>query len=260
VCLPETFTGLGLGIKDWIASAETVPGPTTEALAKIAAKYRSYVICPMLERHGDKTYSSVILLDRAGGIVGTYRKMYPPIGEMDAGITPGSEPVVLETEFGPVGFVIGFDLYFREVMEGLKSKGAKLVFFPSMYPGGLQLSIWAHELSFFMASAFIGNGSSIVDPLRRKLVVSNSYMPIISRVINLDYEVLHCDNNSRKWETIKRKYGSGVDLDITEPEDIFVLYSNLKDITAQGIIQEFELEARDGYFERTKAIRQNVLQ
>jgi predicted amidohydrolase len=259
VCLPETFPSLGLGFKDWFVSAETVPGPTTDAVAEIAKKNSMYVVCPIVERAGKKTYNSAILIDRAGEIVGAYHKIHPTIGELEAGITPGTDPVVLRTDFGPVGFAICFDLNFRDVGEGLKAKGAKLVLFPSMYPGGLQLSIWALDLSFYMASAFTGIGSAIVDPLGRVLVKSSHYMPIISKVINPCFEVMHCDYNNKKWDTIKMKYGTGVEIDIAEPEDVFALYINRDDLTVDDVIKEFELERREEYYNRATALGRKAL-
>jgi len=258
-CLPETFTGIGLETKEWFKSAETVPGPTTEALGEIAKRHAMYVVCPIVEMHGGKTFNSAILIDRTGKVVGSYHKMHPTIYEMEAGITPGTEPTVFEMDFGPVGFAICFDLNFRDVGEGLKGRGAKLVLFPSMYPGGLQLSIWAHDLGFFIASAFTGDGSSIVDPLGRVLVKSSSYMPIISRVVNLDFELLHIDYNNEKWDEMHEKYGPGIEIDVATPEAIFALYSNRKDVTVKDIIREFKLETRDEYFGRASAVRQRAL-
>lgn len=259
VCLPETFTGLGLETKEWFRSAETVPGPTTEALGDIAERHAMYVVSPIVEKRGGKTFNSAVLIDRTGKVVGSYHKMHPTIYEMEAGITPGTEPTVFETDFGPVGFVICFDLNFRDVGEDLKGRGAKLVFFPSMYPGGLQLSIWAHDLGFFMASAFTGDGSSIVDPLGRVLVKSSAYMPVISRVVNLDFELLHIDYNNEKWDELRNKYGPGIEIDVATPEAIFTLYSNRKDVTVKDIIREFKLETLDDYFARANAMRQKAL-
>ena len=68
-------------------------------------------------------------------------------------VTPGASAVVAQTDFGRVGFAICFDLNFRDVAEGNRTGGAELVLFPSMYAGGLQLSIWAHDFGFFIASA-----------------------------------------------------------------------------------------------------------
>jgi len=260
VCLPETFTGLGLETKEWFRSAEAVPGPTTEALGDIAERHAMYVVSPIVEVRGGRTFNSAVLIDRAGKVIGSYHKMHPTIYELEAGITPGTEPTVFETDFGPVGFAICFDLNYRDVGEGLKRKGAKLVFFPSMYPGGLQLSIWAHDLCFFMASAFTGDGSSIVDPLGRALVRSSAYMPIISRAVNLDFELLHIDYNNEKWDGMRNKYGPGIEVDVATPEAIFALYSNLKGVTVKDIIREFKLETLDEYLARANAVRQKALQ
>jgi len=260
VCLPETFTGIGLETKEWFRSAETVPGPTTEAISKIAEKHRMYVVCPIVEMCGNKTYNSAVLIDRTGGIVGSYHKIHPTISEIEAGIVPGKDPVVLKVDFGLVGFATCFDLNFRDVGEGLYAGGTKLMFFPSMYPGGLKLSIWAHDFSFYIASAYIGSGSVIIDPLGRELIRSSNFMPIISKIINLDFEVMHCDYHHEKWVKIKRKYGPGVEIDIAEPEDFFALYSNLSDIMVKDIIEEFKLERRDEFFSRSNAERQKALQ
>jgi len=259
VCLPETFTGIGLETMEWFKSAETVPGPTIDALTEIARKNAMYVVCPIVEKHQGRTFNSSVLIDRSGKVVGSYHKMHPTIYEMEAGITPGIEPTVFKTDIGPVGFAICFDLNFRDVGEGLKERGAKLVFFPSMYSGGLQLSIWAHDLGFFVASAFTGDGSAIVDPLGRVLVKSSAYMPIISRTINLDFELLHIDYNNQMWGAMKKKYGSGIEIDVATPEAAFALYSNRKDVTVKDIIREFKLETRDEYFHRANAIRQKAL-
>lgn len=260
VCLPETFPALGLGFKDWFESAETVPGPTTEAVAELAKKHEMYVICPIVERAGKRTYNSAVLINRAGEVVGAYHKIHPTISELEVGITPGTDPAVLMTDFGPVGFAICFDLNFRDVGEGLKAKGAKLVFFPSMYEGGLQLSAWALDLSFYMISSITGIGSVIVDPLGRVLAKSSHYMPILSEVINPHFEVMHCDYNNKKWDAVKGKYGKGVEIDVAEPEDVFALYTNLDDVPVDDIIKEFELERRAEYYSRSIALgRKNLL-
>src|SRR5439155_17665914 len=72
VCLPETFTGLGCGEADWIASAETVPGPTTDALGQVARRHAMWVICPLVQREGEKRYNAAVLLDRRGEVAGIY--------------------------------------------------------------------------------------------------------------------------------------------------------------------------------------------
>src|SRR2546429_164022 len=80
-----------------------------------------------------------------------------------------------QLDFGRVGCAICFDLNFRDVAEGLVATGAEILFFPSMYRGGLQLRIWAHDFGRFILSATPGEGSALVDPLGRVLVESSRY-------------------------------------------------------------------------------------
>lgn len=260
VCLPETFTGLGCGEGDWFASAEPVPGPTTDAVAAVARRHDMWVICPLVERRGDRTYNAGVLLDRRGEVAGIYHKNHPTIGEIRRGITPGARTPVFETDFGRIGCAICFDLNFRDVIEGLAGGGAELVFFPSMYRGGLQLSIWAHDFALHIVSATPGEGSAVVDPLGRVLVQSSAYQKILSRVLNLDRRLLHIDENHRKWPAIKAKYGPGVEIDVATPEAVFALISHLPDVTAEDLVREFELETRDDYFHRANRVRAESLQ
>ncbi|HIE52461.1 MAG TPA: carbon-nitrogen hydrolase family protein [Armatimonadetes bacterium] len=259
VCLPETFAALGLSNEEWFKTAEPVPGPTTEVLAAKAREYHMYVICPLVEQQGDKVYNSAVLIDREGQILGAYHKIHPTISEIEVGITPGTEPTVFTTDFGQIGCAICYDLNFRQVIEGLKAKGAEMVFFPSMYRGGLQLRIWAYDFGVFVASATPGEQSAIVNPLGRVLVESSNYERIISRRLNLDCRVLHLDYNHPKFEDLKRKYGPAVEIEVATPEASCLLISHHPEVTVEDILREFELEPRDAYLARANAVRTQAL-
>jgi len=260
IVLPEIFPSTGVGSDEWIETAQPVPGPITEAVGEKARKYNTYIICPMVERKGERIYNSAVLIDRQGRPVGSYHKIHPTIGEIEAGITPGTEPVVFQTDFGRIGCAICFDLNFRDVIEGLKAKGAEAIFFASMYRGGLQLSIWAFDFGVWMISATPGEMSAIVDPLGKVKALSWNYERIISKVINLDYAVLHIDYNYEKWREIKAKYGSGVELNVSAPEGVFCMYSHMPDLTVRQIMEEFGLESREEYFARANRIREKALE
>jgi predicted amidohydrolase len=259
VCLPETFTGLGRGGEAWLASAEPVPGPTTEALGEVARRHRMHVICPILERRGDRVFNAAVVLGRDGQVVGRYDKVHPTISEIEAGVTPGTAYPVFELDCGRIGCAICFDLNFRDVADGLIGNGAEMIFFPSMYRGGLQLRIWAHDYGVFLLSATPGEGSALVDPLGRILVESSAYQRIFSRVVNLDRAILHIDGNEKQWDAIKTKYGAGVEIDVASPEASFALISHLPDLSVYDVIREFGLELRTDYFARANRVRADAL-
>ena len=218
VCMTEVITWYGLGQSCLPVAAEPLDGPTIRTFAEVARRHRCYVIVPIFTVEDGKTYNSQVLLDRKGNVASVYHKIHPTISELEMGVTPGMGTVVADTDFGRVGFAICYDLNFRDVAEGNRAQDAEIVFFSSMYAGGLQLSIWAHDFSFFIASATPGSESRIVDPLGRSLIESDAvYQPINVRTINLDYEVLHLDYNHTKLGAIKEQYGAGVEMDVTRP-------------------------------------------
>ena len=66
-CLPEELAG---------TKAAPVPGPTTQAVGRLAKQYGMYVVCPIREQAGKEQYNTAVLIDRQGEIAGRYRKIF----------------------------------------------------------------------------------------------------------------------------------------------------------------------------------------
>ena len=260
VCLTETITWYGLEVASLPLAAEPVDGPTVQAFAALARRGSTYVVVPIYTRDGNLIHNSAILLDRRGQIAAVYHKLYPTVPEIERGVTPGADPIVVQTDFGRVGFAICFDLNFREVAEGNRAAGAELLLFPSMYEGGLQLSIWAHDFGFFIASATPRNGGRFIDPVGRLMAHGDvQYDPILTRRLNLDYRVIQLGPNFHRMEQVKRRYGPGVELDVSRPEAVVCLYSHLDGVSADDIVNACELEKRVDYFPRARRVREAAL-
>src|SRR5439155_14494889 len=59
--------------------AETIPGPSTDAFAKIARKHRAVIIASLFERRTQGLYhNTAAVIDADGSILGLYRKMHIP--------------------------------------------------------------------------------------------------------------------------------------------------------------------------------------
>jgi predicted amidohydrolase len=259
ICLPECSPMLGMSIPDMIKVAEKIPGPIFNSISAFAKKHKVYIVCPMIESRETQIFNSAVLIDRYGEHVGSYYKIHPIIREIQSGITPGIEPKIYETDFGVLGLAICYDLNFQDVIDQ-NNKKIDIIFFPSMYPGGLQLKIWAFNYGSYITSANTeGQNSMIVDPLGNILVSSSMYNPIICTTLNFDYEVFHMDYNIEKLDLIKEKYGPMVEIDMSRQESVFILKSNMKDVTVEDLIQEFDLETRKEYFLRSNDIRYKAL-
>jgi len=70
-----------------------------------------------------------VLIDREGKLIGRYRKVFLPRGEM-VQLTPGHEFPVFTTDFGTVGMMICYDVYYTEPARQLAQRGAEIILLP----------------------------------------------------------------------------------------------------------------------------------
>jgi predicted amidohydrolase len=259
VAFPEIYIHYGVPKTDWSQAAEEVPGRTCEHMAAVAKAQGIYLIWPLIERDGDRLYNTSVLFDRQGQIAGRYHKMFPTIGEIDAGITPGTEPRVFDTDFGRIGLAICFDLNFAEIIKGLAKAGAEIIFFSSMYRGGLQLQAWAQALGIYFVSAINAELGMIIDQSGQVLAES-TYEAVITQRINLDRRILHMDYNWQKMDDMLAKYGSSIRFDYFTREARYAIASECDDLTVDDLIEEFDLEEIEDYFARARRRRRETLQ
>ncbi|MFW6156844.1 MAG: carbon-nitrogen hydrolase family protein [Armatimonadota bacterium] len=247
VCMPEIFAQRHLPRGEYPDRAEPIPGPTTDAVGEACRRNDCYSVACTLEERDGRVYNAAALIDRKGEVVGVYHKMRPTRGELDLGITPGSDAPAFETDFARVGFAICFDMNFPEVAQRLQENGARCVCWPSMYDAGRQLQFWAEEFGFYLMGSWGGQVNSIVDMTGRVLAQTGYQYPIASVDVNMDRECFHQDENRRHWDAIREKYGRGVSLNIPHPEGKFTLASEMDDVSIEDITEEFGLETWRDY-------------
>jgi predicted amidohydrolase len=128
VVLPEVVT-FGSG-STYAGVAEPIPGPSTEFFGALARQHNLYLVPGLVERDGHLIYNVAVLLGPDGRLIGKYRKICLPRGEIEAGITPGHEYPVFPTRFGTVGLMVCYDGFFPEVARELSNRGAEVIAFP----------------------------------------------------------------------------------------------------------------------------------
>lgn len=200
--------------------------------------------------------NSAMIIDRQGQVAGIYNKNHVVITETtEGGVLCGADTPIIECDFGRVGLAICFDLNFDELR--LKYKAAKpdLIVFPSMYHGGLMQSYWAYSCRahFVGCISSISNPSEVYSPQGHKLAASTNYFNYVTTTINLDCKIAHLDFNQGKFIELKKKYGPGVT--IFDPGQLgsVLITSELDDVTVDQMIEEFDIELLDDYFERSLA-------
>jgi N-carbamoylputrescine amidase len=153
LCLQEIFNGPYFcpgQDKRWYDAAEPVPGPTTEAVAKLAAKHHMAVIVPVYEREmAGVLYNTAAIYDADGTFLGKYRKNHIPhtSGFWEKYFfKPGNLGYpVFQTRYAKVGIYICYDRHFPEGARALGLNGAEIVFNPSATVAGLSQYLWKLE-------------------------------------------------------------------------------------------------------------------
>ena len=161
--LPEAISISGNGLS-YVDGAESIPGPSTEALGQLARALNSYVVAGLMEREGASAYNTAVLIDRQGVLVGKYRKVYLPREEVEGGLTPGQSYPVFDTDFGRIGLVICWDIQYADPARALALGGAELIALP-IAGGNLTLGhARAIENHVFLVSSGYDYPTEIVDP------------------------------------------------------------------------------------------------
>ena len=153
LCLQEIFNGPYFCPSQdakWCDTSEPVPGPTVEALAEYAKKYRMVMVIPIYEREqAGVYYNTAAVVDADGQYLGKYRKNHIP---QTSGFwekfffKPGNLGYpVFDTAYAKVGVYICYDRHFPEGARLLGLNGAEVVFNPSATVAGLSQYLWKLE-------------------------------------------------------------------------------------------------------------------
>jgi N-carbamoylputrescine amidase len=179
VCLQELFHGLypcQSEDHERFADAESIPGPTTEALAAAAREHEVVVVGSVFERRAPGLYhNTAVVCDANGALCGVYRKMHIPDDPCyyeKFYFTPGDLGFrSFDTRVGRVGVCVCWDQWFPEAARLTALAGAELLFYPTAIGwladereryGASQHSAW----ETMMRSHAIANGLFVAAPNR----------------------------------------------------------------------------------------------
>jgi N-carbamoylputrescine amidase len=159
ICLQELFRSEYFCREEnaeLFALAEPVPGPTTEALARLARDLDVAIVASVFERRGPGVYhNTAAVIDAGGALLGLYRKMHIPDDPLyyeKFYFTPGDLGVPrFDTRFGRIAVQVCWDQWYPEGARLAALSGAAIIFYPTAigwHPsektqhGEVQLDAW----------------------------------------------------------------------------------------------------------------------
>ena len=260
VCLPELYALIGLESEIGLATAETCDGPSVGIASEFARQYGMYVVCAFLEKTASGAiYNSAALIDRQGGIVGCYHKIYPAWPEFSAtsdggpwGISIGQRVEVFQTDFGPIGIQICFDSMFPTGWRELRKQGAKVVFFSSLFPAGKRLQARASDYNCYIVASTWQYPSLVVDITGDIISETGPFSSLAVHALDLDREVFDGDFQLGKIKHALEKYGDRLAATWHPREGWVVLEAQGDDLTIAQVAQEYSLEPAWHYIERSR--------
>ena len=139
VCLQELFASRYFCQREdttYFSLAESIPGPTTEALSRVAASHQLVLIIPVFEKRAEGLFhNTAVVIDADGSLVGKYRKMHIPDDPLyyeKFYFTPGDLGFqTFETRYARIGVLICWDQWFPEGARLTALAGAQVLFFPT---------------------------------------------------------------------------------------------------------------------------------
>jgi N-carbamoylputrescine amidase len=139
ICLPELFRSQYFCQREDVTLfdlAESVPGPTTNALAEVARSLAVVIVAPVFEKRAAGVYhNSAAIIEKDGTIAGLYRKMHIPDDPSyyeKFYFTPGDLGFkAFKTSSGTIGALICWDQWYPEGARLTALQGAEILFYPT---------------------------------------------------------------------------------------------------------------------------------
>lgn len=139
VCLQELFTSQYFcQIEDhkYFQLAEEIPGPSTDALCKLARERGVVIVASLFEKRSAGLYhNTAAIIDADGNYLGKYRKMHIPDDPLyyeKFYFTPGDLGFKSwQTRYARIGVCVCWDQWYPESARLTALAGAQILFFPT---------------------------------------------------------------------------------------------------------------------------------
>jgi N-carbamoylputrescine amidase len=210
--------------------AESIPGPSTEAIGKISRELKVVVVASLFERRAAGLYhNTAAVIGADGELVGIYRKMHIPDDPLyfeKFYFTPGDLGFKnFDSPFGRIGVQVCWDQWYPEGARLTALQGANILFYPTAigwHPsekdqyGAAQLDAWqtiqrAHAIANGVYVAAV-NRVGFEGPAEHGLefwgssFVADPFGQVIARASIDKEEILVVECDPARMEEVRRNW------------------------------------------------------
>jgi predicted amidohydrolase len=137
ILMPEIWNIGYFSFNRYREDSEGLEGETASRMSRWAKELGAYLFAgSLVEKAGENCYNTALFFGPDGEILASYRKIHLfGYGSQESQIlTPGLDPVVVETPIGKFGITTCYDLRFPELYRILMAKGAQMFLVTSAWP------------------------------------------------------------------------------------------------------------------------------
>ena len=246
VVLPEYFPWVqgNLTIREKVAISDKVQ----EKLSGFAKQHKCYMLCPAYTEKNGKFFNSVVVFDRTGKKIGGYNKIHCTEGEIqNRSISCGqlNQPVI-ETEYGPIGIQICYDINWDDGWKMLRDQGAKIIFWCSAFDGGIMTNTKAWQHKCIVATSTLKNVSRLIDISGETIAESGIWNPnFYCAPVNMEKVFFTTYKYLKQFAGIEQKYGRKVKITTYHPEEWTIIESLSPDINVADLMKEFNMRSHE---------------
>lgn len=265
ICLPELFTTTlvkeNKSLSE-IAEHETYPGTVISRLGAFANKNKCYIISPIATKRGDNFYNSSILINRSGKIAGVYNKIHPKKSEIisggffnEGGVLAGAtgQPV-FQTDFGLIGMQISDDVNWDDGWDNLKNKGADIVFFSSLFPGGRMLNYYAFKHGYYIVSSTVED-ARVIDISGNDLDSTSDFIRYAWANLNTKKVTVSAWPTNGALPEIFKKYGDRVSARVWKRTNVITMESRDEKLRIEEVLKEFDIPSYENLIKKETEVQ-----
>jgi beta-ureidopropionase len=244
ICLPEAFPFEYVETRLTFPEKVEISNKVLMQFSEFSKQNYCYTICPVFTSSEGRIYNSAVVFDRTGKRIGQYNKIHETVGYVRNGITCGAlfQPAI-QTEFGPVGIQICYDINWEDGWKMLRDQGVKIIFWCSAFDGGQQINMKALQNKCIVASGTNKNVSKVCDMDGRTIATTGIWEPnFYCGKVNMEKVFLPLYDYLKQSKDIGRKYGKKVKITYFHEEEWTIIESLSPDLLIKDIVTEFGLK------------------